>query len=298
MTTVGRLLDTLKRELTDADIEEARLEARLIVAAAGNISEARLIGYPDDEIDKSTKTKIQGFTRRRISGEPLAYILGRKEFWSLPFRVTSDTLIPRPDSETAIELALDYIDNTSMGRSAPLHILDLGTGTGCLLLSLLSELPNATGIGVDFSEQACAVARINADTLKLAHRTCIVEDNWELSDLQGLIQEEHQNLCFDIILCNPPYIPHSDIAGLGQGVREFEPYQALDGGPDGLSAYRNLAPKISPLLHRNGAVIFEFGIGQAADIKEILENNDFEVNSIRSDIAKVDRCILATVVIS
>ncbi len=294
MITLGGMLNELAEKLASAGIGEPRLEARMILTDIGDIDDSRLIGFPDDTMDTAVETEIRDVVARRCKGEPLAHILGHKEFWSLSLWVTKDTLIPRPDSETAIELALDYLDEKGFDRRSPWRILDLGTGSGCLLLALLTELPEATGLGIDISKQACKVAQKNTEELGLADRVRIICGDWTTENLAASSPDQ----TFDIILCNPPYIPESDIATLARNVRDYEPRLALNGGADGLDAYRHLAPKISGLLTQNGAVIFEFGMGQVVDIKKIIEKNDLKVKSIRSDISKVDRCILATVVIS
>lgn len=294
MITLGDMLDFLTRELDGDHIDDARLEARMILETGGGVNEARMIGFPEDVIDPKNENTIRAFAARRKNGEPLAHILGRKEFWSLSFQVTADTLIPRPDSETLIEAALEFIDKNNSSRQSKFNILDLGTGSGCLLLSLLSELPQATGIGVDVSRMACRVATENSKILGLDHRAEIVEGDWENEDLMTKLD----GATFDFILCNPPYIPETIIPTLDRDVRQFEPHQALNGGADGLDAYRLLAPKIKYLLKPTGALIFEFGQGQARDISEIIEQQGLKVQFVKPDLANIDRCILATVAIS
>ncbi len=279
--SIGALYQELAEELAAAGIEEPRLEARMLLSFAAGIEQSRIIGYPEDEIAANTATQLNSFAQRRKTGEPIAYITGQKEFWSLNFKVTPDTLIPRPDSETLIEAVLGEIPD----RSASLRILDLGTGTGCLLLALLSELPNATGLGVDINPRACEIAEENAARIGLTSRVKIKTNDW----MTGLDGE------FDIIISNPPYIIESDIAALDLDVNQFEPHLALSGGPDGLAAYHIIAAQCLQHLPPKGLLAVECGMGQATDIKGIFENNNLKVKNILRDIANVERCILATV---
>jgi release factor glutamine methyltransferase len=208
----------------------------------------------------------------------MAHILGRREFWSLDFAVTSDTLTPRPDSETLVAAVLDIV----AGRDRPLGILDLGTGTGCLLLALLHELPNATGVGVDRSAAALAVALGNAQALGLAPRVQFHEGDWG----EGLTGR------FDVVISNPPYIVSADVPNLSPEVRH-EPRLALDGGADGLDAYRALAPHVGRLLEPAGVAVLEIGEGQAPAVEEILRTAGLKPVDRRRDLAGIERCIVA-----
>ena len=186
----------------------------------------------------------------------MAHILGQREFWSLAFKVTADTLDPRPDSETLVQAVLDQVPE----RSAPVRLVDFGTGTGCLLLSLLHELPNAVGLGVDASAAALAIAAENANALGLAQRTTFRRGHWDDGIEPG----------FDIVLSNPPYIPSGDIPGLQPEVASFEPRLALDGGADGLDAYRRLGPAAMRLLVSDGLAVLEIGIGQGDSVRRMM----------------------------
>jgi release factor glutamine methyltransferase len=213
---------------------------------------------------------------RRVAREPLALILGKREFWSLDFAVSPETLIPRPESETLIEAAVEAF----RGRP-PRTVLDLGTGTGCLLLAALSEFTSAFGIGVDRSPAAAAVARQNAVALGLADRASFVCGDW--ADALG----SH----FDLVLCNPPYIPKSEVCGLMPEVARFEPRTALDGGPDGLAAYRLLLPTLPRLLERDGAAVLELGAVQAGPVGALARQAGL-VMDLRNDLAGIARAML------
>jgi release factor glutamine methyltransferase len=279
--TLGSLHQRSTDELAAANIEQPRLEARMLLAHAAGIDRTRIFGYPEDVVEAATVKSLQDMIARRKTGEPIAYITGIREFWSLDFKVNRDTLIPRPDSETLIEAVLENTPD----KNAKLKILDLGTGSGCLVLALLSELPNAQGIGLDINPGACKTATENATNLGLADRITFSEGNW-MDGIQGK---------FDIIMSNPPYILESDIVILDRDVKAFEPHLALSGGPDGLAAYRLIAAQSGPHLTPHGILAVEMGQRQVIDIKQILSKNDFEILKIYQDIANIERCILATV---
>jgi release factor glutamine methyltransferase len=216
---------------------------------------------------------------RRIAREPVAYITGHKGFWSLDFDVGPGVLVPRPETETLVESALtEFAD-----RSAPLDVLDLGTGTGCLLLSVLNAFPNARGTGVDASPQALDWTRRNAAKLGFAARCRLIAGNWG-DDLSGR---------FDVILSNPPYIRTGDIALLTPEIRLYEPSGALDGGPDGLGAYRALGPGIARLLKPCGLAFLEMGEGQDKAVVEILGRSGLGTRRIAADLAGIGRCVIA-----
>lgn len=280
-STIGALYQHLTDELAAAGIEEPRLEARMLMAHAAGIDQTRIIGHPEDEITAETAAHLQELIKRRKKSEPIAYITGTKEFWSLDFKVSRETLIPRPDSETLISAVLETIPD----KKAALSILDLGTGSGCLLLALLSELPNAHGLGIDINPNACLIAAENAEILDLAKRARFVEGNW-MTDIKDR---------FDVIVSNPPYIVETEIETLEPDVALFEPHLALSGGVDGLTAYRTIAEQSRPHLSQDGLLAVEIGLGQAFDIKEIFTKYNFKECSTHRDIAYGERCILATV---
>jgi release factor glutamine methyltransferase len=260
--------------LRAAGIDGARLEARLLLAHALGVSPADLLRNRDAEVDGSALAPLLG---RRLAHEPLALILGVREFWSLSFAVSPATLIPRPESETLIEVAVAAFAE----RPAPGRILDLGVGTGCLLLAALAEFPAAFGIGVDRSAEAAAVARSNAVALGLANRAAFLCGDWA-GPLAGR---------FDLVLCNPPYIPTSALDGLMPEVARFEPRTALDGGSDGLVVYRDLLPDIPRLLRPNGIAVLELGQGQAAPVGDLARRAGM-VMEIRNDLSGIERAML------
>jgi release factor glutamine methyltransferase len=280
MTGLNQVLRDVERQLAGAGIESARADARILVAAATGLSRAQLIGRSDVTLTQDQVARIGGFASRRAKHEPVALIMGVKEFWSLAFKVTPDTLIPRPDSETLIEAVLGHVPD----RNRDYRILDLGTGSGCLLLALLSEFLNASGLGIDANQGALDTAQANAEALGLAARARFVWGDWT-AGLNGL---------FDIIVSNPPYITKPDWEKLEDDVRLYEPRTALVGGLDGLNPYRAFGPHLPDLLTPGGLFICEIGAGQAAEAGEILTEAGLTVLGARRDLAGIERCLLAT----
>jgi release factor glutamine methyltransferase len=276
-----RIDDLLKHaaaRLAEAGIDGAAREARLLLQEAAGIPVASQIAFPERAIEAAALTRFKELAARRARREPMAHILGRREFWSLSFEVSADTLDPRPDSETLVEAVLEQVAD----RSAPLRLLDFGAGTGCLLLALLLELPSATGLGVDVSPTALAVARRNADALGLGARAAFRQGDWD----EGIAP------AFDIVLSNPPYIPSGEIDALQPEVAAFEPRLALDGGTDGLAAYRRLLPAAERLLTAGGLAAFEVGSGQADSVAAIGRNAGLRHIATATDLATVQRCVL------
>ncbi|MCH7937954.1 MAG: peptide chain release factor N(5)-glutamine methyltransferase, partial [Proteobacteria bacterium] len=231
-------------------------------------------------------SRLQSLLARRANREPLAVIIGKREFWSLDFAVTADTLVPRPESETLIEAALAVTGGQEGDREADLNIIDLGTGSGCLLLALLSERPNARGLGVDLSAAALKVAAGNAAALGLEGRAEFRQSDWG----RGLDGTEGR---FDLILANPPYVADDEFAALEPEVARFEPRLALSGGPDGLTSYRSLAPQIGPLLTPGGGAFIETGATQAGAVSALFEENGLTVTSIHADLRGRPRVVEA-----
>jgi release factor glutamine methyltransferase len=280
MPTVGDMLASVAARLAAAGIENGRLDARLLVGDATGLTVETMIAEPETTIDDpGVVARVERLTKRRLTREPMSQILGRREFWSLLFKVTSDVLTPRPDSETLVETVLSVVPD----RSARLRLLDLGVGSGCLLLSLLHELPNARGLGIDRSERALAVARDNAEALGLAGRAEMRAGNWG-ADLPDQ---------FDIVVSNPPYIPSDDIEGLAPEVSEHEPWLALDGGSDGLDAYRTLAGELPFLVREGGWTALEVGQGQATAVARLVRAAGFRIERVVADLGAIERVILA-----
>ena len=277
--TLRQIVAGVAGRLAAAGIETARGDAWLLLAAATGRERASLMAAGADEIAATERSGLEELVRRRSAREPMAYILGEREFWSLVFQVTPAVLIPRPESETVVEAALAKVGD----RRAPLRVLDLGTGSGCLLLALLSELPAATGLGVDLSAGALTLARANAGRLGLAGRARFEEGSWG-AGLQG---------GFDLIVANPPYVGAGELAGLEPEVREFEPQLALIAGADGLCAYRALIPDCARLLAEGGSVALEIGQGQGDAVAALLARYGLVVVDRRLDLAGIERCLVA-----
>jgi release factor glutamine methyltransferase len=256
--------------------DNPRQEARLLLAHALGLTQNDLIRDPNRPVDTAC---YENLLQRRVGHEPLALIVERREFWSLSFAVSPATLIPRPDTETLVEAALARF----AGRSAPRRILDLGTGTGCLLLALLTEFPSAFGIGLDVAPDAVALAKANAARLGLADRTAFAATDWT-DPILGR---------FDLIVSNPPYIRAGDIAGLMPEVADHEPRRALDGGADGFDAYRAIVPKLAPHLEPHGAAVLELGVGQANYVASLARSAGLAV-SLRLDLAEISRAMVLT----
>ena len=274
--SIATCLETGARRLDAAGIPDARREARLILAHALGVEPVVILGYPERPVEDAGH--YQGLIERRAAREPLSHLTGRREFWSLDFEVTPETLDPRADSETLVEAALAALPD----HEAPLSIVDFGTGSGCLLLALLSELPNASGLGIDIAEETLAVARRNAARLGLDGRSLFSIGDWGAA-LAGP---------FDLVVSNPPYIPASEIAGLQPEVAGFEPRRALDGGADGLDAYRRLGPDIFRLLRSGGVAVLEFGLGQGAAVEGLMSAEGLTSQGFRRDLAGLDRCLV------
>ncbi|HEY4162527.1 MAG TPA: peptide chain release factor N(5)-glutamine methyltransferase [Dongiaceae bacterium] len=277
--SVGAMLRRATDRLGKGGISRPQAEARLLLAAATGLSRASIIGFPERTLAQDQSSEMERLVARRVQREPISKILGSREFWSLNFRVTGDTLDPRPDSETLIEAVLARIDD----RNLPLRILDFGTGTGCLLLALLSELPNAQGVGVDISEAALAVARSNAEALGFSQRAHFTIGDW------GRDIKSDQ---FDVIISNPPYIETSALKELEPEVAEHDPKLALDGGEDGLDAYRRLTPDAARLLKTGGLLALEIGQDQGEAVCRILREAGLEEAGSAADLAGIERCLM------
>ena len=270
----------LAGEFAAGRIETPALDARLLVCAAAGLDHAALLRDPDVPLGETT-TRVQEYARRRLAGEPVARILGTREFWSLKLRVTPDVLDPRADTEALVEAALTF---AGARRGQALQILDLGTGSGALLAALLTEWPKAHGLGIDRSAAACAVAQANLDQLGLAGRSQIVCGDWN----EALAPDTQ----FDLVVSNPPYIETATIAHLAREVRAHDPLAALDGGVDGLDGYRQLAKILPGLLARDGSAILELGAGQCNAVRALAQEKGLEVQEVRKDMAGIERALV------
>ncbi|MGO4869906.1 MAG: peptide chain release factor N(5)-glutamine methyltransferase [Roseiarcus sp.] len=276
-TTRAEALEALTGAMREVADEPGR-EARLLLAAAGALKASDLIGAPEAPLGVSA-ARVSEFASRRLAGEPLSRIVGRREFWSLSLAISPEALDPRPETETIVEAALARFAER---RGEPLAILDLGVGSGALLCALLSEFPVARGLGVDLSQGAARIARANVEALGLASRAEIRVGDWG-AGLEGP---------FDLIVSNPPYIPSDEIAGLAREVRDHDPRLALDGGADGLEAYRALLPQIAGLLApAHGWFFLEVGAGQAEAVETIAAAAGLAGLAILPDLAGVARVV-------
>ena len=279
-SSYGGAVDEVANRLRAAGIADARREARLLVALAAKVEPATVLGWPERRLDAAAAARLTELAARRAAHESYARLAGHREFWGLDFRLSPATLEPRPDSETLIEAALAWLPD----RAAALRLVDFGTGSGCLLLALLSELPNAFGIGVDLQPGAAATARCNAAALGLSGRAAFLVGKWGEA-LAGPV---------DVILTNPPYICSRAIDGLAPEVARYEPRAALDGGSDGLDAYRALAGETRRLLAPDGVAFFELGEGQAPAVASLMAAVGLEAKSSRRDLAGIERVLVVT----
>ncbi len=272
------------RLLKNSGIGNPRLDARLIIGHVLGLDNAQIYSQSQRIMTEEELRIIDGLLNQRLKGKPIARLFAQREFWSLPFQLNEATLDPRPDSETVVEAVLLARKNGLGHEGKKYRILDLGTGSGCLLLALLREMPNATGIGIDISSRAVEQAAQNAVLLDLAARA-----KFRVGDWLKRMKEK-----FDIIVSNPPYIPSAEIPKLMREVREHDPLLALDGGKDGLDPYRLLIPQLPDFLKPAGLVAFEVGIGQANAVAELLKKNGFSNIAIRKDLGLIERCVMGS----
>ncbi len=277
--TLEAILADTAGALADAGFDEPRRRARRLVAAALDLSQIELLAGSEREIAGPQVGRVRGLLGRMLDHEPLSRILGRRDFWGLEFTLSADTLDPRPESETVVEAVLRRVAD----RDAPLRVLDLGAGSGCLLLSLLVELPAASGVGVDIATGAVATARRNAASLGLASRACFFVGDWAAA-----LSER-----FAVVVANPPYIESAALPGLPREVAHYDPRPALDGGVDGLAAYRAIAGDLPRLLTPQGIFAGEIGRGQADRAAAVLEAGGLTIEAVARDLAGIDRCMIA-----
>ena len=277
------VIEQAANRLRAAGVADARQDAWLLLAHVCGQDRTTLLAHARDPLEADDRRLFQDLVDRRTRREPIAQIVARKEFWSLDFRVTADVLCPRPDSECLIEAALAAIDKREQPGDSALRILDLGTGSGCLLLALLSERSTASGVGVDRSSSALTIARSNAERLGLAKRAA-----WLCADWGTALDQR-----FDLVVSNPPYIAVNERPDLEPEVRQFEPEAALFAGEDGLDAYRSLASDLRRLLVPNGLAFLEVGFEQADPVEALLRGAGLKVIGRRQDLAGIDRCLIA-----
>jgi release factor glutamine methyltransferase len=279
--TVADARRALAERFRTAGIESPELDARVLIGHVLGLDHAGLATAATQQLSELTVSEIERFGARRVSGEPVARIVGEKEFWSMPLTVTPAVLVPRPETETVVELALGLLDDSA--RTRTLRIADLGTGSGTILLALLSELPNAQGIGTDVDAATLDVARANAGRLGLAGRATFLATSYG-SALKGP---------FDLVVSNPPYVASADIATLAREVREHDPHHALDGGADGLAAYRAITADAPRLLRPAGFLVVEIGAGQEHTVSELFAAAGLAIAGTRHDLSGIVRAIAA-----
>jgi release factor glutamine methyltransferase len=279
--TIGFFLCQAGQRLRGAAIEAPRLEARRLLAHVLNTSEEALLRDPRAPVPAEKAAHFAALLARRVAHEPFAYLTGRVGFWTLDLEVSPATLIARADSESLVEAALEACTD----KWAPLSLLDLGTGTGALLLAVLSELPAANGLGVDLKPEAAALAARNAARLGLAGRARFLAGDWAAA-LAGR---------FDLVLCNPPYIESAAIRGLMPEVAHHEPASALDGGADGLDAYRRIIADLPRLLAPHGVAVLELGAGQQAAVEALAKAAGLTPEACRADLGGVPRALVLRV---
>lgn len=278
-TSRRQAMRLLAEAFTKAGIEDATIDARLLLCAAAGFDHSALIRDPDLPIEEEAAELALAMARRRLAREPVSRILGERSFWSFDLLVTPAVLDPRPDTETVVDGALELLAER---QGEALSILDLGTGSGALLCALLDVFPQARGLGVDLSKEACAVARENLARCDLAPRGQVRQGSWE-AGLPGP---------YDLVVSNPPYIETAALAGLDPEVRLYDPPLALDGGPDGLTAYRDICALLPGLVAPGGFAIFEVGLGQAEAVAALLSSQGFGNVRAKRDLAGVERAIM------
>ena len=276
--TRGEALKALRILFADAGIDDGAVDARLLLCAADDLNSADLIRAPELVLSQAALQRLAPMAGRRAAGEPVSRILARREFWGLPLTISPDVLDPRPDTETLVEAVVREL---APRREAPLRILDLGAGSGAILCALLKEFGAATGIAIDLSAPAAAQARANLAACGLAGRSGVIVGSWGQAILGS----------FDVIVSNPPYIPSYEIGELEREVRDHDPALALDGGPDGLDAYRAIAPQLGPLLCEDGRFFLEVGAGQADDVTTTLAGYGLAKLTRYADLAGVARVV-------
>ena len=284
-SSVSEATQLLTNAFKLAGLDDAQVDARLLVGHALHLDRSQLIAQSDRILEAREISVISALAGRRLKHEPVSRIRGRKEFWDLSLQVTPDVLVPRPETETVVEAALDFVVRGGL-RMEKLRILDIGTGSGALLLALLHELSNAIGTGTDLSIAALDVARANATQCGLQSRCSFVA-----CDIASGVQGP-----FDLVVSNPPYIAHDEIASLAPEVQNYDPKVALDGGGDGLAAYSAIASEARRILAPGGRLFVELGAGQEPAVRALFTNAGLSVGAVRKDLAGIPRVMGAGLV--
>ncbi len=276
--TLVSLWTDVRKRLEAAGIDTPVLDARLLLEAGAGVSRLEIVTDPRREVSDAQADAVNKLTQRREAREPISHIIGRKHFWTIDLAVNAHVLTPRPETEFVVEAGLQE----TLPADAPHRILDLGAGSGAIILALLKDRPNATGVAVDLSDRALEVVRKNAEDLGVADRLEIRPGDWAAD-----IDER-----FDLVVSNPPYIRTNDIDGLAPEVCRFEPRLALDGGEDGMVAYRIITAALPRLLKPGGAFALEVGLGQAEGVKAMAETVGLTTSEPRRDLAGIPRVVV------
>ena len=275
--TLVTLWTDIRRRFEAAGLDSPVIDARLLLETGAGVARIEIVTDPRRALTQAQVDAVEALVARRLKREPVAHIVGHKAFWTLDLKVSADVLTPRPETELLVEAALAMI-----APDAPARVLDLGVGSGAILLAVLNDRPKATGVGVDSSEAALAVARANAVALALGDRIELRHGDW----CAGLDQT------FDVVLSNPPYIPTGDIVSLAPEVAQHEPRLALDGGPDGLDAYRTIIAQLPKILRPGGGFALEVGAGQADAVAALAASAGLDMLPHKADLAGIDRVVL------
>jgi len=279
MTTLVSAWTAARKRLEAAGIDSPAIDARLLLEVAADVSRTHIVTDPYRELTPEQDATFDDYLARRERREPVSHIIGRKGFWKIMLGVNRHVLTPRPDTEVIVDLVL-----AAYPEHQRFAILDLGIGSGAIALAILAERPQAQALGVDLSEEALAVARDNAANLGLAGKLALLRGDWT----EGLADAS-----FDLVVSNPPYIASGEIETLDPEVKDYEPRLALDGGPDGLDAYRRLAPEALRVLRADGLIAFEIGYTQADAVSDILKQAGAEDIRVHRDLAARDRVVTA-----
>jgi len=274
---ISELINKGSKSLKTNNISSYLIDAELILSKSLNISREKFLSLNDYRVEDEIILNFNKLIDRRVKKEPIAYIFQKKEFWSLNFIVNKDTLIPRPETELLVEYLVNYYKNKKI------FILDIGTGSGCIILSILKELKKSKGIGIDVSKKAIKVASKNAKNLGLQTRSKFIKRNLN----------EFNSYMFDLIVSNPPYICSHELKNLSEDIKKYEPRLALDGGNDGLDVVKKIIYKSKSILKRKGMLALEIGFGQFKKVSPILKFNGFKIKFIIKDYHNNIRCILA-----
>ncbi|RCL01088.1 MAG: release factor glutamine methyltransferase [Candidatus Tokpelaia sp. JSC188] len=279
--TLGRLVHHTIKSLHQIGIDSADLDGRLLVQWVTESMPLEFISHPEKPVSLQQRDRLSTALQRRVSGEPVHRIIGKRAFYGLDFILSADTLEPRPDTEILVDLALPFLQSCAVINSR-VSCLDMGTGSGVIAIALLSNLPQLHAMAVDITKDAIETTKRNARCADVANRLTVCESNW-FESVTGQ---------FDLIVSNPPYIAHDDIANLDISVRNFDPLRALDGGRDGLDFYRELAAKGKLYLYPSGKIAVEVGIGQKQDVEKIFSQHNYRLEKTKPDLKGIDRALM------